>query len=190
VTNQLPHAPTRALLLAAVTAAATTAALCEAQNDNSNDKITQTEVRQAVHDLWLRVDEHLHRLDASQVQGQSLPKISEPVLEFSGDSVTVTFDVPQQLNVHGAASLLRKLLSSPRFYSSGNKNRGENDRFRGGAAAASSVSETSSSGPKGIARRLRRSSNSEESVIVDILQPYNQEEPARLSFVGLVREKI
>jgi hypothetical protein len=52
------------------------------------------------------------------------------------------------------------------------------------------VSETSSSGPKGIARRLRRSSNSEESVIVDILQPYNQEEPARLSFVGLVREKI
>jgi len=177
-----------ALLLAsaaAIAAAYLTSVHCEAQNNNNaNDKITETDVRQAIHDLWLRLDENLHRLDASNLQGQPLPKIAEPVLEFNNaqNQVIVTFDVPQQLDVHGAASLLRRLLSSPQFYSTGKENPGEKALF--GAAAASS-SETSSSGPKGIARRLRRTSSSEaSSVVVDILEPYNQEEPARFEFRG------
>jgi hypothetical protein len=177
-----------ALLLATAAAAATatTGVHCEAQNNNStNEKITEAEVRQAIRDLWLRVDEQLHRFDASQPQGQSLLKLPEPVLEFTNDGqqVTVTFDVPQQLNVHGASSLLRKLLSSPQFISTGKGIGGSG----GGASAAASTSETSSSGPKGVARRLRRSSstsNTEDSVIIDILEPYNQEEPALFEFRG------
>jgi hypothetical protein len=179
------NSSTRALLLASAAAAVAVtlpSVHCEAQNDNNaNDRITETEVRQAIHDVWIRVDENLHRLDASSLQGQSLPRIAEPVLEFSEaqDQVIVTFEVPQQLNIHGAASLLRKLLSSPQLYATGKENQGG----RGGAAGASS-SETSSSGPKGIARRLRRRSSPEDSVVIDILQPYNQEEPARFEFRG------
>lgn len=179
---------TRAFLLASAAAATIiTSVHCEAQNNNANDKITETQVRQAIHDLWLRVDEHLHRLDASKLQGQSLPKIAEPVVEFINGQgqVIVTFDIPQQLNVHGATSLLRKLLSSPQFYSTGKGIRGENELPGGGAMAGASTSDTSSSGPKGVARRLRRQSSSEDSVVVDILEPYNQEEPARFEFRGV-----
>ena len=88
--------------------------------------------------------------------------------------MAVAFAVPQELNVQGAAAELRRKLSTPRMGS-----------LSGGGFESASVSETSSSGPKGVARRIRRSSsNPLDAFTVDILEPYDPKEPARFEFKG------
>lgn len=145
-----------------------------ADNTNGDAPVDTVTVRQALHDLWVRLEEQLHRFDASQPQGHSLPHIPPPEIECTQDQVTVAFSVPQQLNIQGGATELRRILSSPRL-----------GPVSGGAFASASTSETSSSGPKGVARRIRRSSsNAKDTLTVDILEPYDPREPARFEFRG------
>ena len=183
----------------AILATAASPALCEAppsfnnntNSNNSNETISdQDQVRQAILDMWSRVQLQLDRWDAAQPQGQTLAHIPPPEITFipsdnksegSGSQavVEVIFTVPQSLNITGATAELRRLLSSTSSFG-----------FGTGSEGAASTSETSTSGPKGVARRLRRSDTSTATttaaamVTVDVLEPYNPQEPARFEFRG------
>ena len=132
-------------------------------------------VRQALHDLWTRLEEQLHRLDASS--DASLPHIPQPEVDINQGTVSVQFQVPQSLNIAGAELKLRRhLLASPSTSPLRRKN---------GVFSSASTSETSSSGPDGVARRLRRSSADPlDSITVDIMEPYDADRPAVFEFKG------
>ena len=150
----------------------------------SNEKDLES-IKSAVHEIWLSVNEQLHRLDAAQPRaGTHLPSLPEPEVTITGNEVRVLFMVPQQLDIPSAVMQLRRGLSSPRLPPPRRPHAEGKDGNGALRSMAATTSEESSQGPDGRARRLRRISTAEGNVIVDILEPHDPAQPARFEFQG------
>ncbi|PRW59773.1 cell division cycle 48-like protein [Chlorella sorokiniana] len=170
-----------AATLAATTVAAiaaslfgSTVALCEASKGGG---MSPAEIKEAVTDLWRRLDEQLHRVEASLPRGTHLQDIPQPDVSIAGDEVEVTWSLPQQLDIPGAVRALRRALRSPAFASVEEGSYG------------SSVSESSSSGGEGRATTFVRRSRGLGGLTVEVSEPYNASQPARFCFRGRASER-
>lgn len=139
--------------------------------------ISPDDITKAIHDLWSRADEQLDRFDAAQPHGKALPRIPLPrIIMHSATSCTVIFKIDRSLDYHGAINELRHRLRSTTSSSS--------QPYFG-----ASTSETSTVGPKGRARRIRRSSSSSvDDVIVDILEPHEENDLIQFEFHGAITD--
>ncbi|KAL4435935.1 hypothetical protein ABPG77_000697 [Micractinium sp. CCAP 211/92] len=167
-----------ASILAATSAAAvaaallgSSAALCEAANGGTDPST----IREAVRDLWRRLDEQLHRIEASLPSGKALQHIPEPEVAIHGERVEVTFELPQELDIPGALRALRRHLRSPTFASLDD------------AAYGASVSESSSSGAEGQATQFVRRSRG-GGLSVEVVEPHDRSLHARFTFKGRAAE--
>lgn len=164
-------------LLSASAAAALLLSLeshCEARPPAGS--VTPERIQAAVRELWQHLEEQLHRVEASLPSGVQLPGIPEPEVTVAGGGATVVFKLPQQLDIPGLITTLRRRLRSPRFQS-----------LQDGAAG-SSVSEESSSGREGRARRFVRRSAALGDLEVDVMEPHDPQQPAVIEFRGLPTE--
>lgn len=167
-----------ASILAATSAAAlaaallgSSAALCEAAGGSADPSA----IREAVTDLWRRLDEQLHRIEAALPSGKALQHIPEPEVAVHGEQVEVTFELPQDLDIPGALRALRSHLRSPSFASLDD------------AAYGASVSESSSSGAEGRATQFVRRSRG-GGLSVEVVEPHERSRCARLTFRGRASE--
>ncbi|KAL4458849.1 hypothetical protein ABPG75_013714 [Micractinium tetrahymenae] len=167
-----------ASILAATSAAAIAAALlgsstalCEAAQGGADPSA----IRDAVMDLWRRLDEQLHRIEAALPSGKALQRIPQPELDIRGEQVEVTFELPQELDIPGAVRAVRRHLRNPSFASLDD------------AAYGASVSESSSSGAEGRATQFVRRSRG-GGLSVEVVEPHERSQPARLTFRGRASE--
>lgn len=160
-------------------------AACEVPPATEPKDLDKDYIEKYIKDLCRRLDEQLYRIDAAQMasgggsrNSTSLPPIPIPQIDIDVDgNLNIIFEVSQTLDVEGAVDELRR-----RFKST----------THGLGSTSMSVAETSTSGPRGVARRLRRSSLSPSSdhVTVDVLEPFNQNEAAQIEFQGAATREL
>lgn len=174
--------PLAAVSLLAAAVAEATRASCEPEFSPSTNKKTEIleeeAIKQYINELWRHLEDRMHGLSAGKPEGNAAQSLGEPSVSVTQGRMEIAADIPQNLNIEASVSHIRRLLRQ----SQANTNSWSNE---GGIHYTASISETSSSGPRGTARRLHKSSsNQNETVEIEVMEPFDKRECVRFEFRG------
>lgn len=173
-------------LLAVAVAGQTSQASCEPEvspppNNTPARILEEYVIKQHINELWRRLEERMHGLSAGIPEGKAAQSLGEPSVVVKDGRVEIAVEIPQNLDIDASVSQIRRWLRQSQMKNTYNWS---SERW-GISGGPTSISETSTSGPRGTARRMRKTSIIQnETIEIEVIEPYDKKECAQLEFRG------